>query len=168
MKVCKQYLDGFPITYIGFSVLFARSFLKVPNVNFNIFQKVLVGPLGRGFIKDAKAAGRTLLVWTVNEEEWMEWSIRKELDGVITDYPEKYLEICKRHEAAVADSKESAKPSSNAVVPAKRAGIRRWTRLYLDLAAFNLMTTIFTGIMIAILGLPTTQVKKSLLTAKAA
>lgn len=30
----------------------------------------------------------------MNDEEWMKWSIKKEVDGVITDDPKKYLEVC--------------------------------------------------------------------------
>lgn len=33
-------------------------------------------------------------MWTVNERVWMKWSIRKEVDGVITDDPKLFLEIC--------------------------------------------------------------------------
>ncbi len=37
-------------------------------------------------------------MWTVNEEQWMEWSIRKGVDGVITDDPKLFLEVCQRWE----------------------------------------------------------------------
>jgi phosphatidylglycerol phospholipase C len=170
MRICKQHLSGFPITYIGFSVLFARSFLKVPNINFNIFQKVLVGPLGHQFIKDARASGRTLLVWTVNEEEWMEWSIRKEVDGVITDFPEKYLELRKRHESAssgeTSDTADSTKPAPQLSLSSKRRGLRHWANFYWSLVAFQFMATVFTGLLIFRTGWPSTQVKRSQLIAK--
>ena len=35
--------------------------------------------------------------WTVNAEERMEWCIRRELDGVITDDPAVFLDVCRRH-----------------------------------------------------------------------
>lgn len=33
-------------------------------------------------------------MWTVNDVNWMKWAIRKGVDGVITDDPKKYLEVC--------------------------------------------------------------------------
>lgn len=48
---------------------------------------------------DTKAAKRSLFVWTVNEEEWMRWSIKKGVDGVITDDPKKYLEVCEEYDS---------------------------------------------------------------------
>ena len=54
----------------------------------------MVGPFGNAFLRDVKKAKRSVFAWTVNDEEWMKWSIRKELDGVITDDPKKYLEVC--------------------------------------------------------------------------
>jgi hypothetical protein len=46
LPLCPKYLPGFPISHIGFSTLYARQFLKVPNVSFNLLQKALFGPLG--------------------------------------------------------------------------------------------------------------------------
>lgn len=40
------------------------------------------------------AADRQLFLWTVNEDNMMKWSIQKEVDGVITDDPKKFNEIC--------------------------------------------------------------------------
>ncbi len=49
-----------------------------------------------------------MFVWTVNKEMWMEWSIRHEVDGVISDDPKRFLEVCKRwgsgHKATWADT----------------------------------------------------------------
>lgn len=49
---------------------------------------------GVRFIRDAKAKRRPLYVWTVNEKAMMKWSIKRELDGVITDDPKRFLEVC--------------------------------------------------------------------------
>ena len=62
-----------------------------------MLQKTLVGPIGSIFIRDVKKAGRSIFLWTVNEEHWMQWSIKKEVDGVITDDPKKYLEVCRNY-----------------------------------------------------------------------
>jgi phosphatidylglycerol phospholipase C len=98
IPLCTQYLPGFPITHIGFSLAYARQFLKVPNVSFNMLQKVMIGPLGNRFMQDCKKANRPLYLWTVNDLGWMKWSIRKEVDGVITDDPQKFLDICKDYD----------------------------------------------------------------------
>jgi phosphatidylglycerol phospholipase C len=66
----------------------------VPNISINIHQKVLMGPLGCNFLEEVKAANRQLFVWTVNESKLMRWSIRKEVDGVITDNPARFKQIC--------------------------------------------------------------------------
>jgi glycerophosphoryl diester phosphodiesterase len=94
LPLCIRYLPRFPITHIGFSTCYAREFLAVPNVGFNMLQKVLLGPIGSRFIRDVKDAGRQLFVWTVNERNLMKWSIQKEVDGVITDDVQKFRDLC--------------------------------------------------------------------------
>ena len=59
-----------------------------------MLQKIMVGPFGASLLKDIKRKRRSIFLWTVNDEEWMKWSIKKEVDGVITDDPKKYLEVC--------------------------------------------------------------------------
>jgi len=98
LPLCTKYLPSYSITHIGFSTVYARQFLKVPNVSFNMLQKIMLGPLGNAFLRDVKKAKRSIFVWTVNEEEWMKWSIHKEVNGVITDDPKKYLEVCKDYD----------------------------------------------------------------------
>jgi len=93
LLLCDKYLPGFPIAYIGFDIFYAHRFLQVPNVSFNILQKVLIGPAGDRFLRDARAADRAVFVWTVNEPRMMRWSIRKEVDGVITDDPAKFIKV---------------------------------------------------------------------------
>jgi phosphatidylglycerol phospholipase C len=63
-----------------------------------MLQKAMVGPIGNAFLRDVKKAGRPIFLWTVNEEDWMKWSIQKEVDGVITDDPKKYLKVCKEYD----------------------------------------------------------------------
>jgi phosphatidylglycerol phospholipase C len=95
LPLCVTHLPTFPIAHIGFNIPYARQFLSTPSVSFNMLQKVLVGPYGAKFIRDAKAAKRAVYVWTVNEVGWMKWSIESELDGVVTDDPKKFLEVCR-------------------------------------------------------------------------
>jgi hypothetical protein len=65
-----------------------------------MFQMLLVGPRGSALLREVKKkrSDRSVLLWTVNEESWMKWSIRQEVDGVITDDPKKYLEVCKSYD----------------------------------------------------------------------
>lgn len=94
LPLCTKYLPGFPVSHIGFSTCYARKFLKVPNVSFNMLQKVLLGPVGARFMRDVRKAKRPLFVWTVNETNLMKWSIQKNVDGVITDDPQRFKQIC--------------------------------------------------------------------------
>lgn len=84
--------------HIGFSLSYARRFFSIPNVSFNMLQKILMGPAGARFLRDAKRLGRPVLCWTVNEENLMRWSIKNGLDGVITDDPKRFLEVCDQWE----------------------------------------------------------------------
>ncbi|RFU74063.1 glycerophosphoryl diester phosphodiesterase [Trichoderma arundinaceum] len=137
MKAALSYLPGFPLAHISISPFYSRHFLPIPNLAFNMFQFLLVGPLGKWFLRDAKKAGRPVFAWTVNDDKWMEWCIRKNIpsssslalppsssatssssslsdgkhqdnddttpstvliDGVITDDPKLFLQVCSRIE----------------------------------------------------------------------
>lgn len=98
IPLAKEYLPGFPITHIGFSIAYARQFLSVPNISFNMLLPILMGPGGKKFIADCRAADRPVLAWTVNAEEKMRWCIRKGIDGVLTDDPKLFLDVCERYE----------------------------------------------------------------------
>lgn len=60
--------------------------------------KIIAGPCGNRFLRDAKAAERAVFLWTVNEIVWMKWCISKGVEGVITDDPETYLKVCKSYQ----------------------------------------------------------------------
>ncbi|KAK4113880.1 PLC-like phosphodiesterase [Canariomyces notabilis] len=103
LAASRAHLPGYPLAYIGFSPLYARKFLPPPSgtyphddVDFNLLQAALVGPVGACFRRAVAKAGRRLYVWTVNEEAWMEWSVRKAVDGVVTDDPRLMREVCDR------------------------------------------------------------------------
>ena len=99
LSLCVNYLPRYPVAHIGFSTCYARQFLKVPNVGFNMFQKTLLGPIGARFIRDVQKAHRPLYLWTVNEANLMKWSITKGVDGVITDDPKLFNEVCDDYDA---------------------------------------------------------------------
>lgn len=98
LPLCPRYLPGYPISHIGFTTLYARQFLQVPNVSFNMLQKSLLGPFGARFMRDVRKAKRPLYVWTVNELNLMKWSIQKQVDGVITDDPKTFRKLCEEWE----------------------------------------------------------------------
>jgi len=118
LPLANKYLPGFPITHIGFSTSYARQFLKVPNVSFNMLLPILYGPGGRKFIKDVQAQNRPIFAWTVNEVVKMDWCIRRNLDGVITDDPKLYLEVCKKF--------DERKPEPRMSIRHFMDGIRIW------------------------------------------
>ena len=66
----------------------------MPNISFNMLCDVLCGPGGRAFIRRCKDEHRPIFAWTVNTTDKMEWCIRRRLDGVITDNPEQFHQLC--------------------------------------------------------------------------
>ncbi|KAI4717752.1 PLC-like phosphodiesterase [Aureobasidium sp. EXF-10727] len=98
VPLCQRYLPGFPCTHIGFSLSYARQFLNIPNVGFNMLLPILMAPGGKKFLHDAKSADKPVLAWTVNETKKMKWCIHKQLDGVITDDPKLFLDVCRGYD----------------------------------------------------------------------
>lgn len=154
VKICLDLFPGFPLAYIGWSLAYARQLLHIPNMNFNMFQYSMAGPCGKRFLKDVRKAGRVVFVWTVNAEDWMEWSIREGLDGVITDDPKLFLEVCDRW----GKEGEGAKGE----VPTRRrprlAGVRNMGLMLL----FQIAAMIIAVIMFTRHGLPGRHVRKQL------
>ena len=80
---------------IGFSTTYSRQFLTVPDTSFNILQASLVSPNGRNFLREIKARHGQIYSWTVSDAKSIDWCIRREVDGVVTDDIPKFLEMCK-------------------------------------------------------------------------
>ncbi|CRK46228.1 hypothetical protein BN1723_019937, partial [Verticillium longisporum] len=102
-----RHLPSYSSAHISHSPYNSNRFLDCPEyagLSFNMLQPTLVGPYGKRFIQRVRAAPdaeeRRLYVWTVNQVEWMEWSIEKGMDGVVTDDPAAYLDVLKRWEEA--------------------------------------------------------------------
>ena len=93
-----RYLPRYSMTLICFDLGYARQFLHVPRISFNVNQMVLMGPLGRGFLEEARAARRRVYLWTVNSPSLMRWAIRHEVDGVVTDEPARFRQVCEAWE----------------------------------------------------------------------
>jgi phosphatidylglycerol phospholipase C len=105
LKASRKTLPDYPVAHIGYSLSYARHFLPLPNVGFNMAYHTLVRPYqGRRFMRDVHAAGRPLFAWTVNNPRWMRWFVERNLagqalvDGVVTDDPKLYLDVCRRFE----------------------------------------------------------------------
>jgi phosphatidylglycerol phospholipase C len=141
IKLCKYYLPEFPTAMIGFSLLYSHRFLKQPDVHFNLLQQTLVGPIGGQFLKAIKKAQKQLFVWTVNEDKWMEWSIRKQVDGVVTDDPQLFLDVCDRWKAA-----RSGATKGKAQTAVVKTGAVKTAKLYAAAALMQVMTLIFTAL----------------------
>ena len=78
-----------------------------------------MGPLGRGFLEDARKANKQVFVWTVNSEGAMWWCINKGVDGVVTDDPE----ACRK--LVEMDGEESPASSNREISMADKSKI--WT-----------------------------------------
>lgn len=96
LPLALEYMPKYPVMDIAFSLPYARHFLTVPNVGFNMLLPILIAPGGKKFLRQAREHKRQVLAWTVNDEDKMKWCIRRKLDGVLTDDPQKYLEVVKK------------------------------------------------------------------------
>ncbi|KAF4911370.1 Phosphatidylglycerol phospholipase C [Colletotrichum viniferum] len=150
---CTTYVPTYPVALISWSPIFARKFLPQEFLSFNMFQKSLVGPMGKAFMRVLKAHDRRLFVWTVNEEEWMEWSIAKGVDGVITDEPEAFLEVCRRWEGedgSAAATKEGGSRLEQIRRERKDQGLKRMVKLYAEIAFIQVLVAIFTPVLMIV------------------
>ncbi|RKL05663.1 hypothetical protein BFJ68_g10570 [Fusarium oxysporum] len=114
LQAARSRLPTYPLAHISTSLLYSHHFLRVPNLGFNLNHKTLIGPSGRLFLRELRQTDKLLMTWTVNEPRHMEWCIRQNLchprrrngkiegpaliDGVITDNPRLYLEMCEKFE----------------------------------------------------------------------
>ncbi|KIW41555.1 uncharacterized protein PV06_07103 [Exophiala oligosperma] len=108
LSLCTKYVPDFPVAHIGFSTAMAREYLKVPNVGFNMLLYSLLGPVGSRFMRDVRKQKRQLFVWTVNESNLMTWCIQRNVDGVVTDNPELFKQICDDWDE---ETKKKARPT---------------------------------------------------------
>ncbi|KAF4455660.1 glycerophosphoryl diester phosphodiesterase [Fusarium austroafricanum] len=114
LQAAHSQLPTYSLAHISTSLLYSHHFLRVPNLGFNLNHKTLIGPSGKLFLRELRQTDKLVLTWTVNEPGRMEWCIRQNLgqprnsnrdtdgpaliDGVITDNPRLYLEVCDKFE----------------------------------------------------------------------
>ncbi|PKS07815.1 hypothetical protein jhhlp_006423 [Lomentospora prolificans] len=120
---------GLPPSTLAHRLLLPR--LLPAHLSFNILQIVLAGPLGPRFLLSARSSRRPVFAWTVNRERWMEWAVRARVDGLITDDPALYLDVCARwlreESSRCRAESESASASSSGSPPAPAAAAVRKT-----------------------------------------
>lgn len=152
VRLSLKHLSGFPLAYIGVDLAYAHALLAtVPNVHFNLLQQTLAGPCGARFLARAHRRGRAVFVWTVNTEAWMEWDIRRGLDGVVTDDPKLFLEVCDRfREDHAAGVNEARRP------------VRWLARRVFDMAWLYVLLGIYLAVVRSRYGGPRRRVEKAL------
>ncbi|KAI1466228.1 PLC-like phosphodiesterase [Daldinia caldariorum] len=91
---CLRLVPGFPVALIAFSPDYASAMLPVPNLNFNLYNYSFATSRGSRFIVSAKENHRLVFSWSDNSDELMSLSIRNHADGVITDDPLRFKELC--------------------------------------------------------------------------
>ncbi|KAI1332631.1 PLC-like phosphodiesterase [Xylariaceae sp. FL0255] len=150
IKFSLQYLPDYHVTHLSATTNYARYLTKVPNISFSILQFSLATPSGTKFIRDMKKLGIPVYVWTSNSADWMEWGIRQELDGVITDQVTLFHQVCDR-------MSETSRPA----IP-MTSKLSRTIRFWGQMMVYSILIAIFMPMDWLMNGLPRSQVRKSL------
>lgn len=88
-------LPELPRMHIGGSPSIARSLFWPHVQGFSMSFASLMTAEGQVFVRDAKAAGKLVTVWTVNDPTEMVEAVRWGLDGILTDNTALYLQLRK-------------------------------------------------------------------------
>ncbi|KAK8017684.1 Phosphatidylglycerol phospholipase C [Apiospora rasikravindrae] len=148
---CLRYLPGFPIALIAFSPPYATAMLPVTQLSFNLYNYSFATCRGSKFIKRAKAEDRLIFSWTDNTDDWMVKSLENEADGVITDDPKRFREVCEQW-----SSSDDSKMQDGA--GGRRLSVKQ-TILWLIINFLVILGEVITGL---VKGSPRTQVKRAL------
>ncbi|KAI1778253.1 PLC-like phosphodiesterase [Hypoxylon cercidicola] len=161
VKLTQTLLPSFPIAHVGVSTAYARALAdNVPGLRLSMLAQALATPVaGPRFVRDMRRAGHPLHAWTVDAEDWMVWAIRARLDGVVTDDPKLFLDVCRRV-AAAEEEKEgggvaAVRRTARTPVGALPGRLFSWARYFFFLAVFSVVYFVRWG-------LPATQVPKVL------
>ncbi|KAI8633969.1 PLC-like phosphodiesterase [Xylariaceae sp. FL1651] len=160
IKLSMKYLPDYHITHLGFSTTYARCLTDIPNISFSMLHYTLASPLGGLFLRDMKRLGIPVHVWTLNEESWMEWAIRKELSGVITDEVVLFHEVCDRMGDGQGEHATTSKKR-------KRTGLKSWflyrtVRFWGEMVLFHFLLAVFMGKDWLKHGSPRSHIRKTL------
>lgn len=157
IKLSMKYLPSYPITHVGFSTTYARCLTHIPNISFSMQRHALASPCGGRFLRDMKRLGIPVHVWTVNEEGCMEWSIEKELSGVITDEVALFREVCNR-----TGSDEVRTPTTSSRQKNAFRIIYQNMRFWVEIALVHLLITLFQARQWLKYGSPRRHIKREL------
>jgi len=80
-------------SYLGVSPYIARKYFWNDVDTFSMQFNALATMEGQKFMTDCKAAGKKLLVWTVNEPEHMMEAVRWGVDAILTDFTQRWLDM---------------------------------------------------------------------------
>ncbi|KAF7304827.1 GP-PDE domain-containing protein [Mycena kentingensis (nom. inval.)] len=78
---------------ISFSLWITRTYMWDDVECISLWQNALVSREGQKLLREAKATGKKVLAYTVNEPAHMIEMVRYGVDGIITDYPNRYLAL---------------------------------------------------------------------------
>jgi phosphatidylglycerol phospholipase C len=140
-------MPDFPVALTTFSPTYATAMLEVqPNLHFSLFNHSFATGRGSRFRKQARKTSRKVFSWSDNGAEWMARSIRNQVDGVITDDPDRFLKLC------------SQWGDDNAREKASKSSIRQmilWMSLNAGILLFELISVVMKGS-------PSSQVKRAI------
>jgi len=100
----KTHLPYLSLSYIGLDLEAAREYFWESCDVFSIFFNVLTTVEGERFRKDAAAAKKKIMVWTVNEPLQMMEAARWSISVILTDKPQVWLDLRKKLEENPATS----------------------------------------------------------------
>ncbi|KAI0009872.1 PLC-like phosphodiesterase [Xylariaceae sp. FL0662B] len=162
VRLSKRYLPGYRPTSISYSTTYARALAaQAPDVPISMVRHALATPVvGRRFRRDMRRAGRPLHAWTVNDEAWMAWCVRERLDGVVTDDPKLFLEVCRR----LRDDEPKDTPSGWLwwCQSQREVSVVRGVRYVFEMAVFHLLLLVVMLVHLVRRGRPHTHIRKML------
>ncbi|KAI0973986.1 PLC-like phosphodiesterase [Xylaria arbuscula] len=142
IKLSMKYLPDYPITHVGFSIPYARCLVDIPNISFSLMQHTLASSSGGRFLREMKQSGIPVYIWTVNQESWMEWSIRKGLSGVVTDEVALFHDVCNR--VGNTNGRTPATTSKRQKVAGLNSSfLYQKVRFCSEMAVFHFLSTLF-------------------------
>ncbi|KAE9407234.1 PLC-like phosphodiesterase [Gymnopus androsaceus JB14] len=93
IPAAKEHLPGVTRSFIGISPYLARTYFWDHCDFFSMSFGVLTTSDGEKFRQECKAAGKKLMVWTVNKPEHMMEAVRWEVDCILTDVTKTWLDM---------------------------------------------------------------------------
>jgi glycerophosphoryl diester phosphodiesterase len=113
LQVASACCSELPVMFIGVEQRLARRFLREPQVTgISLVYMAFALPGGTGLIDEARRVGKSVWSWTINTPQTMEWAVSSNLDGVITDFPDKYNAYVTSLERKDTDQPVAARPAS--------------------------------------------------------